>query len=345
MRDIFISYSREDGAFAEELYKELSLFEVRGFMDVSDVASGSDISAKIRDTIRLSDAVVIILSAAAQKSNWVMLELGLAESFGKTIIPVLAPGSIYEEAIPDSLLDRVAIDADRNDIQQVAAKIVATATGTSVEKSLEKILSGEHSRQKRQIRIFATLGLFSVVSILFAVMSYYQYSQAEQALMQAEQAQMLAEREADIARDARNFAENARVEMEETLARLQQLTSGGTSIAILPDSNFIGVSSERGSVQIFDGSEVVSNLTVEQQISSLAFSPDGGSIAVGSWDSSIEVFDISTGSIVLSIRGHEDAITDVAFSPDATKLYSRSLDGTLRTWDAATGALLSTMEL
>jgi len=338
MRDIFISYSREDSSFAGQLYKELSSFEVRGFMDVNDVASGRQISEKLRDSIRLSSAVVVIFSAAARKSNWVMLELGLAESLGKKIIPVLAPGSVYEEAIPESLLDRVAIDADQNAVQQVAAKIVATATGASVEEALEKTLSREQSKRRYQRRISTVLSALSVMLAVLALLSGYQYLQVEQARLQAE-AQAIA------AINARNVAELTRIETEETLARLQQLTSGGTSIAISPDGRFIAASSESGSLQILDGREVVSILVAKQQISSLAFSPDGDSIAVGSWDSSIEVFDISTGSIVLSLRGQEDGITDVAFSPDATKLYSRSLDGTLNTWDAATGVLLSTIEL
>jgi WD40 repeat protein len=69
---------------------------------------------------------------------------------------------------------------------------------------------------------------------------------------------------------------------------------------------------------------------------SVAFSPDGTMLALGSLESSHNVFvwKFSAGSrIYKSYSGHTNAVTSVAFSPGGTKIASGSLDKTLRLWD------------
>ena len=72
---------------------------------------------------------------------------------------------------------------------------------------------------------------------------------------------------------------------------------------------------------------------------SVAFSPDGGTLASGSWKGILRLWRISDGSF-LSLEGHSAGVNSVAFSPDGQTLASGSSDGTVRLWRASDGSLL-----
>ncbi|MCZ4306550.1 hypothetical protein O4G98_17580 [Zoogloeaceae bacterium G21618-S1] len=73
-------------------------------------------------------------------------------------------------------------------------------------------------------------------------------------------------------------------------------------------------------------------------VTSVAFSPDGRRLVIGSTDGVMQQLDINTGQpLGPTMAGHEDEITSVAFSPDGTYILSGSGDASLRLWDAKTG--------
>ena len=76
---------------------------------------------------------------------------------------------------------------------------------------------------------------------------------------------------------------------------------------------------------------------------SVVFSPDGSTLASGSWDDTVRVWDAATGDTLNTLTGHTDRVTSVVFSPDGTILASGSWDDTVRVWDAATGDTLNTL--
>ena len=76
---------------------------------------------------------------------------------------------------------------------------------------------------------------------------------------------------------------------------------------------------------------------------SVAFSPDGTTIASGSWDKTVRLWDATTSTLRNTLTGHTDRVNSVAFSPDGTTIASGSWDKTVRLWDATTGSLLRTI--
>jgi WD40 repeat protein/class 3 adenylate cyclase len=76
----------------------------------------------------------------------------------------------------------------------------------------------------------------------------------------------------------------------------------------------------------------------------IAWSPDGRRLASPSYDRTIRIWDVNTGSLQLSLEGHTAAVYTVSWSPDGKKLASGSDDNTILIWDAENGGLLRVLE-
>ncbi|KIO22401.1 hypothetical protein M407DRAFT_63471, partial [Tulasnella calospora MUT 4182] len=72
-------------------------------------------------------------------------------------------------------------------------------------------------------------------------------------------------------------------------------------------------------------------------IGSVAFSPNGKTLASGSSDGIIQLWDVQTQAPLGGpLTGHSEGITSVVFSPDSNTLASGSWDTTVRLWDVLT---------
>lgn len=73
------------------------------------------------------------------------------------------------------------------------------------------------------------------------------------------------------------------------------------------------------------------------------FARDGRTIASGSGDRTVRLWDIEASQNILTLS-IEDGVTTVAISPDTKYVAAGSLDKSVRVWDAATGYLVERLE-
>ena len=64
---------------------------------------------------------------------------------------------------------------------------------------------------------------------------------------------------------------------------------------------------------------------------------DGLTLASGSNDKTIRLWDVATGENKQTLTGHTENVYSVSFSLDGLTLASGSKDKTIRLWDIATG--------
>lgn len=70
----------------------------------------------------------------------------------------------------------------------------------------------------------------------------------------------------------------------------------------------------------------------EIELTSLACAPDGETLAAGTREGGILIWDVSTGDELAWLEGHTLSVTGLTFTPDGRALVSSSEDGTLRLW-------------
>ncbi len=88
------------------------------------------------------------------------------------------------------------------------------------------------------------------------------------------------------------------------------------------------------------------NLEIEHSrwVNSIAFSPDGTTIASCAADNAIRFWDVDNGTHLRKIETHEYRISDIAFSPDGQTITGISY-GFIHQWNVETGAELRTIPM
>jgi WD40 repeat protein len=117
-------------------------------------------------------------------------------------------------------------------------------------------------------------------------------------------------------------------------------------VAFSPDGKLLATN-DGGQVQLRDARTLALVASREEPgrgtILCGCFSPDGHSLAVGTEDKAVKLWDHDTGDL-RELRGHQERVSAVAFAPDGRTVASGGWDRTVRLWSVAAGHEVATFE-
>ena len=79
-------------------------------------------------------------------------------------------------------------------------------------------------------------------------------------------------------------------------------------------------------------------------VNSVVYSADGKWALSGSWDWTMQLWDLSTQKPIRKFKDHVLSVNQVSFSPDGKLALSASADATLKLWNISDGKPLNTFK-
>ncbi|WP_329377026.1 nSTAND1 domain-containing NTPase [Streptomyces sp. NBC_01716] len=132
-----------------------------------------------------------------------------------------------------------------------------------------------------------------------------------------------------------------------THRQLAAFAGGAGWMTFSPDGRiFVTGGFQSSSVQLWDARthrRLGTLDTVTKMVSSVAFSPDGSTLATAGWDGKLRLWDVQHRRLTATLTGHTDSAQSVAFTPDGKTLASSGRDATARLWDVRTHRRLATL--
>jgi tetratricopeptide (TPR) repeat protein len=136
---IFVSYSRQDNAFARRLVDALLARHFDAFLDTKDIVAGEDWQARLGKLILAADTVVFVVSPDSIGSKFCAWEVQEATLLDKRIVPVVARDTPNASVVPS--LARLHFLSFKDD---TAFETQVGALTTAIETDLDWIR--EHTR-------------------------------------------------------------------------------------------------------------------------------------------------------------------------------------------------------
>lgn len=137
---VFISYSAQDKAIAENINKSLLKSNVSTWIDYKELNTGESFSSKLNKSIKSCDFMIVLISKNSINSKWVMEETNLAFLYNTTIIPV----KIESCEMPFFLKGYQYIDLSKKDYNNLDTLISELSEAPFIDFSALNALKFEH---------------------------------------------------------------------------------------------------------------------------------------------------------------------------------------------------------
>jgi formylglycine-generating enzyme required for sulfatase activity len=139
---VFISYSRKDEDFAQELLGGLELAGFEPYLDKHDIAAGEDWEARLGRLIEAADTVVFVISPDSVASDRCAWEVKRTRDLKKRLLPIVFR-RVDEARVPPLLKQLNYVFFDRPLAFIPALKALAEALRTDIEWVREHTRIGE----------------------------------------------------------------------------------------------------------------------------------------------------------------------------------------------------------
>ena len=370
--DAFISYSHQDRAFALELRSALRERGKDVWLDESGIHPAERWKPALQRAIEDSDSFIFAISPHSATSAECRKEFDYAVKLNKRIIPVVAsltdrkllppelealqfvpPRGEFEadsEASSDLLVSAIETDPewvrehtewgrkaiDWDDHGRDASFLL---TGSELEDA-EKWLARQSGKRPEPSALHNDLVLASrrhvirrlrrTRSIIAAALAG---SLALTAFALIQRNQAIQQRDIAVSGQLAT-ASKALGNANATASQLQSLAAWGV---YQTDQARYAMLSAAASPEIatFTGGS--------SQVTSVAFSPDGKTLATGDEDGTTRLWNLATGQQAASLPVGSNPVESVAFSPDGQVLAVGDFGGTVRLWNVATGRPITSL--
>lgn len=124
--------------------------------------------------------------------------------------------------------------------------------------------------------------------------------------------------------------------------------AGSVRLAFSPDSRLLACAGSglEEVVQLWDitSGACVARVPHDSRIHTALFVADATHLVTAGDDMVVRAWDLASGRVTMTLRGHEAAVTCLALTKDGLQLASGGSDATIRVWDLASGKCISVLQ-
>ncbi len=125
--DVFISYTDDDKAVAEELLSLLRARDLKCFIAQLDIPAGTIWTDEIRHALHSSRAALLLLTEASAKSKWVLYEAGALWALETRVFPACMYADL--RTLPEPISHHQARDVRTTEARRTLADEIAKYVG------------------------------------------------------------------------------------------------------------------------------------------------------------------------------------------------------------------------